>query len=242
MTLLEILVVLALLAALSALVVGATRKVTAAELREKTGDVATFLRQAYMLAALGNMHHRVVINLDEQSFSLEQCPDLVLLKKSEEEESEEEKTAKERLMEKIAEGQKSVAANPEIAEAESPEDALKRAAALEGVRLGNTRCEIAKALGGGDALERKLESEDVKIKRIFVQHLKEPITEGKATINFFPLGYAEKAVIELADKDDDSMFVLVHRLTGRIEIKDDDKYDPEAHMRRSTAGREVDDR
>jgi Tfp pilus assembly protein FimT len=243
-TLLEIMVVLAILAGLGGLIAGVTRKVTGAELREKTGEVAEFLRQAYALAASSNVHHRVVFNLDEQSFALEECPDPLFLKKQEEEESEDEKTSIERMKENIERGRQTAATQSEVAEAETPEEALKRAAAIEGVSVGNTRCKTVEGLDvdlAGRGFERKIDSDDVRIKKIHVQHLKDPVEEKKASVNFFPLGYAEKAVIEIGAKDGDTSYVVVHRLTGRIETRSS-SFEPEAHMRRQAAGREVEDR
>ena len=73
-----------------------------------------------------------------------------------------------------------------------------------------------------------------------VQHLEEPVTEGEVSINFFPLGHAEKALLEVADDEGTQYTVLLHGLTGRVEVRDGE-VDPDKHMRRNAAGDEVDE-
>jgi len=246
-TLLEVLVTLAIVAGLGSLVVGVTRQVTDAELREKTVEVAAFLRQGYSLAAQSGMHHRVYFDLEKQTFELQECPDAILLRKAEEEDSEEEKTALEKAREKIESGRQSaVDAAPELSESESPEDGVKRALALEGVRVGGSLCQTASGVNvdaEGREYKRAVDSDDVRIRRIHVQHLKDAAEDSLVSINFFPMGVAEKAVVEVSDKTgDNAMYIVVHRLTGRIETRVDDDFEPDTHMRRQATGRDVGDR
>jgi type II secretory pathway pseudopilin PulG len=256
MTMLEILLVLGLMALL--MVVGSytVNAVSKSALRAGTIEIAAALKSARNLAAQSGMHHRVLLNLDQQTYQLEVCPDPIQLHRGAE---EEEKPDQEELK-RLAEQPNPMSGKPgmqaglgaalgEVSAAESPEQALKAAAALAGVRVGTARCGLAPASGGDIAnfkdpqvpnVHQISSGDGIAIRRIHVQHLKDPVAKGEVSIHFFPLGQSEKAMIELVDRDGDQFNVLLHGLTGRVEVRDGE-IDPDQHMRRDAAGDEVDE-
>lgn len=262
MTLLEILIVLAVIAMamfLGYYVVGA---VTKSALRDDTVEVAAALKSAHNLAAQSGMHHRVVFDLDKQTYRIEVCPDPIQIKRGDQEEVI-DKEALEQLKDQpnplqaasnmgIGPGVGGLgSATEQVSEAESPEAALKAAAALKGMRVGASRCGIAPA-SGGDELNLKdpqqpnihqldTRGKGIKLRRVYVQHLREEVSSGEVSINFFPLGHAEKALLELGDDEGAQYTVLVHGLTGRIEVRDG-PVDPDKHMRRNAAGDEEEEK
>ena len=244
-TLIEVMLVLALIAGAFVLIAGGMRRLNKTDLRDETVKIAAVMRSAYNMATFSGVHHRVVFDLENQTYRIEACPGEQKLYRSEEEPVPDAEAIK-ALMEKLEERSDPTSDQlPEIIGAETPEQAAEAAAALEGVQLGTVRCEVPKtpnnhADGRGNI--RKIENSGVRIKEIHVAHLEDPISEGLVTINFFPLGSAEKAVIVMTDKRDNEMVLLVHRLTGIVEWKRGD-YDPDDHMRRNALGdREEDDR
>jgi hypothetical protein len=56
----------------------------------------------------------------------------------------------------------------------------------------------------------------IKVREVWVQHLEESVTSGQVSISFFPLGWAEMAIVEVADGDGNAFSVLVYGLTGRV--------------------------
>jgi hypothetical protein len=273
MTILEVMLVVGLMGALSVLGTYTVRAVTKSMLRADTMKVASALNAARNLAAQSGMHHRVVFNLDQHTYQIEACPDPVHLRRGIDEEERPDQEALARLAEKpnplsgppgmagtsmglAGPGMAGMAGMPglgaalgEVAQAESPEEALKAAAAIEGVRVGTARCGVAAASGGdvGNAQDpgapnvHKLAGDDgIVIRRIHVKHLREPVSRGEVSIHFFPLGQAEKAVLELVDRDGDQFTVLLHGLTGRVEVRDGE-IDADKHMRRDAKGDEVDE-
>jgi len=64
----------------------------------------------------------------------------------------------------------------------------------------------------------------VRIRRVHTAHDAEPRTEGRAYLYFWPGGQTERAVIQLAvgagNDDKDAMSLVVAPLTGKITIKD----------------------
>jgi hypothetical protein len=269
MTLLEVLLVLGLMGLLLVIGTWTLRGVAKTALRSDTVEVAAALKAARNLAAQSGMHHRVVFNLDQHTYQIEACPDPIQLRKTEEEERPDPE-ALARLAEQpnplgapgtgmgmagammgaLGGGVPNLGTgSDEVSQAESPEQALKASAALAGVRVGTARCGVAPASGGdrGNYADparpnvHKLASDSgIVIRRVHVKHLRDPIERGEVSVHFFPLGMAEKAVLELVDRDGDQFTVLVHGLTGRIEVRGGE-VDPDRHMRRDAAGDEVDE-
>jgi general secretion pathway protein H len=235
-TLLELLLVLAVIVLVVGLAINITRRVSDAELREKGVELVALLRQAYAMTAQTGVHHRLFIDLDAQKVRLETCEDSIRLKKTDKEEE-----IKKEMLDELKERPQTVTDLPEMKDADSPEKAVAAAAALEGVRVGSARCKPAKEFSPdarGRGSEREIGNDFVNIRRVYAQHLRDPAEKGIATVNFFPLGYAEKAVIELADRNGDTAYVLVHRLTGQVELKVGE-FDYKEHMGKDGAGRTV---
>lgn len=242
MTLLEIMIVLAVIGSVTALGISMVRRVTSADLRKQAAEVAAVLKTTYNMATQSGMHHRVLFDLDEQTFRIEACEDHLKIRKDDDDEEDEvdpEDLA--RLLERRPTSDRA----KEILEAATPEEAVHQAAALEGTRIGAARCRVPERptgdADGRGAVRKVATGLGVKIGQIHVQHKDKPVVDGSVSINFFPLGYAEKAVIEVTAKDGTQRAVLIHRLTGRIELKRD-KYDADLHMRRDVAGKREDKR
>lgn len=237
------LLVLALIVGTMGVLIGGLRRISKADLRDETAKIAALTRATYNMATLSGVPHRIVFDLDQQAYRIEACPgDAKLYRPKDGDEQDPETVQKKltELMEKIKNPPPSPTAEtlPEIVGADSPEKALEAAAALEGVRIGTARCEPAKTPNGdskGRGNMRKIAGKGVRIKRIHVSHLEDPVSEGQVAINFFPMGTAEKAVIEVVDSSDNKMMLLVHRLTGIVEWKRGD-FDPDKHMRRNAKG------
>jgi hypothetical protein len=80
----------------------------------------------------------------------------------------------------------------------------------------------------------------VKVNRVYVGHLDDPVTEGQVVLNFFPMGYAERAVIELVNGDGDTLAIVIHPASGRVEVKDAATWrGAEDYVRRDDEGKEV---
>lgn len=287
MTLLELLVVLAVVGLLMALGVRGVRWLRSSSLRETTTEIAAVLRGTYNLATMSATHHRVLFDLDEQTYRVEACEGEVVLTRTEREEIAEEDEAGDRKGQGAeAEGIEAAARGgvpggrsglpgglsglpglagglpglppgimprpgagsdipSEILGATSLDEATRLATDLEGSSVGAARCspadvELGDSQGRGG--ERRLAKDDgLRITRMFVQHLEGEQREGKVYVNFFPLGYAEKSAIEVADEDGTTYTLLVHALTGRVEFRSG-RVEPEEHLLERADGEEVDER
>lgn len=270
LTLFEIMIALAIVGLLLFLGFYALGAVTRTNLRHDAVKITAALRSSRALAAQSGMHHRLVIDLDKQTYRIEMCPDAIHLVRGTDQEEKVDKETLERLSQQpnpLAQGptglvnglsQLRAAVGPGVvsqadaaldpgAQAGSAEDALKVSAALAGVRVGSARCGLAPA-SPGDRLTAENpqtptvhtldKDKGISIRRVYVQHVRDPVTKGEVSINFFPLGRAEKALIEVVDKDGDQFTVLVYGLSGRVELRDG-PVDPDKHMRRDATGQEI---
>ncbi len=209
-------------------------------LREDSMEIGAVLRAARNMVIETGEHHRVVFDFEEQSYRIEACPGVTKLVRSDEEQVINGEDLEE-LQEKYSGDNL-----PEVLSADSPEAALEAAAALEGVRIGTARCALSK-LENGDAdgrgnLRTVRKDKGIEIRRIYVQHIEDSVKEGIVSINFFPLGYAEKAIVEIVNRNGDQFTLLVHGMTGFVEIRNGELDNPDDHMRRNALGDSEDER
>ncbi len=240
-TLLELMLTLAIVGGLMAVMATGLGRINKAELRDDTIQIASSLRAARNMATFSGAQHRVVFDFESQAYRIEACPGNPKLYRADIEAVIPDPDDLESLAQKVQEKQQQVASSnilPDLAPPDSPEDALAAAAALEGIDIGTAQCAPPTTPTGdadGRGATRKIESKRVRIKRIYVPHLEDPVDEGMVSINFFPLGYGQKAVIEIGDHSDNTYFLLIHRLTGVVEMRKEG-FDPDDHMRRDGAG------
>lgn len=247
MTVLEIMIVLAIIGFMAYLSVSGFRFLTGAALSEDTSDMAMVMRRAQLLAVEGGVPTRVVIDFDKHAYWVEACTGDPSLRRTKDEEKADAETAQEEL-EKARQRLATLPGGQ--MQASSPEEEAKMASALAGRKVGGRICAplgsgpAAEQLGplfSGDAMGRDLKRglqthRGVKFREVWVQHLEKSVSGGQVSISFFPLGWSEKAIIEIGTGDDDLETILVHGLTGRVEIRAGAMRDPDDHMLRDVKG------
>jgi len=244
-TMIEIMVVLAIMGAGMALFLGGNLlKSDDARLREASMEVLATLRAAHNMATMTGKHHRVVFDLKEQSYHIEMCAgEQKLVRGDEEEVVDQDKL--EKLRERMEQPVTSDF-NQEVIEASTPDEAVAAAAALAGVRLGTTRCQPATdTLSGQAASKGNRHVLDVgrglRIEEIHVQHLHDSVKDAKVSINFFPVGSAEKAVVRVSNRGGDENSIVLHGMTSRVQFRQGE-IEVDDHMRRNGVGDKVDDK
>lgn len=236
MTVLEIMIVLAIIGGLFYIVRSGFRIVTKADLVENATELTAVVRRASQLAVEHAEMQRVVIDLEAGTFAVEECPGQSSIVRNEKiaPDAEETKRALDRGKQRLANLPADALASGD------PEAASKRAAALAGHHVGERLCKPATDALSGDAsgkgwLRKLKKDRGIKIKQVFVQHRDEAVTKDQVAIYFFPIGTAEKAVIELTDGSE-VFSVLVFGLTGRVELHDGALRDPNDHMLKNAMG------
>lgn len=242
MTILEIMVVLAIVVMLLYMGLGALRRVTKADLVDDTLDLASALRRTNLLAVETGQLHRVMLDFEHGAYAIEVCEGAGTIARNQKDEREPDprkvtdqlETARQRLA--TAGGPGGAAADLAPANAE---DAARQAAALAGHHVLDHVCGPAAQTPAPDAgkvpVKQLRTDSGVKLREVWVQHLDDSVTSGVVPIYFFPNGSAEKAVVELA-LGDDVLSVLVYGLTGQVEVRDEAVDHPEDHLMRDVNG------
>ncbi len=236
MTVLEIMIVLAIIVGGAILVRSGFRMVSKADLVDNATELAAVLRRANQLAIEHGEMHRVLLDLDDHQYLVEVCRGQTAIVRNEklDKKPDEAKDALER-------GKQRLGQLPEDAfAAGDPEEATRRAVAVAGHHIADRICVPASDAISGDATgkgwARKLYSgKGIKFKEVWVQHLDQGQTKGHVAIYFFPMGSSEKSVIEMTDGSE-TFSILVYGLTGRVELKDGTLRSIDDHMLRNAMG------
>jgi prepilin-type N-terminal cleavage/methylation domain-containing protein len=236
MTVLEIMIVLAVIGGLFFVVRTGFRALTKADLVEDSTELTAVLRRASQLAVEHGELHRVVLDLDNQAYAVEVCQGATAIERNERLNSNDDDAK--RALER---GKQRLNGLPADALASGdPEEATKRASALAGHHVADRTCAPATDSITGDAsgkgwLRKLHKNNGVKFKQVFVQHRDDAATKGPVAIYFFPLGQSEKSVIELTDGSE-VFSVLIYGLTGRVELRDGALRDVNDHMLKNVMG------
>jgi prepilin-type N-terminal cleavage/methylation domain-containing protein len=226
MTLIEILIVLAIVGLLVLLLPTQIRRARKSDLRSDAARIAAAMRSGYDRAAATASHHRLVIDLGQGTFQLERCEGQVKMVRSIDEEHAAEAQA-------IA---TQAATPPEAPPPIDPTGATANPNAPGGLSAPQVADQVGASatplpctpvkgeLGTPQSLSK---SAGVAFKQVYVSHLEQPAGEGKVTINFFPLGRAERAVVTLTDKDDHVYSVRLHAITGRAQVSEGEYHRPD---------------
>lgn len=236
MTVLEIMVVLAIIGGLFFIVRSGFRMVTKADLVEDSTELTAVLRRTSQLAVEHGELHRVMLDLDTQAYAVEVCQGQVAIARNELLKADDEETRRslERARERLAGLPSDALATGD------PDEAARRAAALAGHHVADRTCRPADDSVTGDAngkgwLRKLRKGKGVKFKEVWVAHRDESSTRGQVAIYFFPVGSSEKSVIELTDGSE-VFTVLVFGLTGKVELHDGAIRDVNEHMLKNVMG------
>lgn len=236
MTVLELMIVLAIIGGGAVLVRSGFRMLSGADLVEDATELSAVVQRANQLAIEHGELHRVVIDFDKGAYVVEICQGQTAIQRNEklETDPEEQKRALER-------GKQRLSQMPEDAfAAGDPDEATKRAVAIAGHHIADRTCVPATDSVTGDTTGkgwiRQLKgNKGIKFKQVFVQHLDSAVSKGQVAIYFFPMGSSEKADIELTDGTD-TFSVLVFGLTGRVQLVDGALKNVDDHMMRNAMG------
>ncbi len=240
MTILELLLVMGVIGLLMMVGYSLIRDVRQTSLREDATDIAAVLRATYNFTTQTGKHHRVVFDLSEQTYRIEVCEGAVAVQRAEDEEVAAETPEDPEDVETLEDLASRGVLPKSMLEAMDPEKATRVAAALTGKAVGGSQCALSDLWAGdsrGRGNVRKLRADKgIRLRRVHVEHLEEPVIDGVVTLNYFPLGYTEKAILEVANDDGHQYSLLVHGLTGRVELRDGELRDPDDFMNLDALG------
>ena len=193
MTLIEIMIVVAMIGGIMALATVIVFPGDDAKLRDEASKMAGTIKYLYNEAAIKNKYYRIAFNLDENSYRVESSEEPFYVTLVGE---EKEKAAPDTIGETEGEGEGEV---DEEGEGVPPPAFV----AEEGIMFKPVKFPSG-----------------VKIKDVLVLHEEARVETGVAYSYFLPNGWAEPMVINLSDEEEESFYSLeVNPLTGKSKIR-----------------------
>ena len=247
MTVLELMIVLAIIGGAAVLVRTGFRLITKADLVENSTELAAVLKTADQLAIEHAEMHRVLFDLDKQAYVIEVCKGSSGIMRNESVRPDED--VKKRAFER---GKDKLFNMPsDMTTATDPEENVRHTLAVAGQHVADRTCvPVTDYVYGVDSKDlsrdkaqraqktwaRALRSnKGIKFKDIYIQHRDDAVTKGQVALYFWPNGSSEKAVIELTDGSE-TFSVLIFGVSGRVELKDGVLKDVNDHMLKNVMG------
>lgn len=238
MTLIETMIVLAIGGLMIGMVLFSITSGRAAELTRVTNQLANSIRFAFNKARVDGAYYRMNINLEQRTFSLQRADDrmympardrygqIVVISESDKRDQEDrDKRAEESYNSSV----QSHLLQAEGGAAETDGDPLDPYASGP-LKVPRRKPPIFAAFDDDDNSLSTLGEpfkfpEELEIVSVRTGDDAKPITTGEANLYFFPQGRTQAAHIQLRrklapDTNEEAFTVIVHPLTGRVEIKE----------------------
>jgi general secretion pathway protein H len=204
MTLIEIMIVVALMATLMATLVFGSGMFIGANRRAAATLVVTAVRKGLAHANTTGKPTRMAVDLTAGTVTLEESSSTVALRRDSVDVAEENEEQALRAYEDEA-----------VAAAEAAAESF-----LSGSGSAGDGFTPVPALGGDEQTGARAVDGGVKFRLVQTEHDSEPVIEGTAYVYFWPGGETERAVVQLGSgEDDDGLTVEISPLTGRAKIK-----------------------
>jgi general secretion pathway protein H len=237
-TLIEIMVVFAIAAMLVAGVVKGFRSLRKADLRESATNLSGAMRYLFDRASVTGKIHRIVIDMETRMYWAEVSDDRFYIPREETEEQLREREGKE--AEEDAEESKKqerAAKEPEGGKGSGTGSSFD----LSKLEVADFRPKRARFASFKDLALKPVKLKKVRVRSVYTPRVTDPLTSGRAYVYFFPLGQTEPAIITLGDVDsDDTIYSLVvHPITGRVRIYNQEMLPPRARDRTDDEGTQV---
>jgi general secretion pathway protein H len=204
LTLIEILIVMALMAIFTAAVVGGTMQLPSSRLRRSATMIASAVKVAYTRATATSRSLRLVLDMDQQKIWLEEADTPMLVRSKDTSSTGGADPITQAEQAALAEGAQIV---------KGPPVPRPRFHPIQAYGFGDVE-----AGKGGKALQR-----DITFRSVQTTHDDAARTSGRAYLYFWPGGRTELASIELriqqSEAESEQVTVLVAPLTGKVSIK-----------------------
>lgn len=212
-TLLEVGIVLVILGLLVAVAVPAMGALSGARLQEESRGLGGIIRDTYARTAIKGKSSRIVIDLDQDAWWVEDAPVVARVHREKLEADREGKVALNPLDERIEDIDKDTQDEGDRAKLEL----------LAPVTWAPTEGEYGQP--------HKL-PDDVRFKSMWVEHLDEAVAAGQVALYFFPGGFTEEAHITLTDDEEGAdnprtLTLVVSSLTGEVALENEEPRVPD---------------
>ncbi|HEX3698490.1 MAG TPA: prepilin-type N-terminal cleavage/methylation domain-containing protein [Polyangia bacterium] len=231
-TLIEMMVVLAIIALMMASAVLGFRSLAKSDLRSATAHLSGAVRFLFDRASVTGKYHRLVLDLNEGRYWAEVSDDKFYIPHEAETEREQRKREEDE-------------ATQDKDDKAKAEEKQKRDEEFSGganfdpskMEVGDFRPKRVRFAAFKETAIKPVTLKNAKLVDVYTPRVAEPTTTGRAYLYFFPMGQTEPAIIHLSDKSGESFYsIVVHPVTGRVRIYDEyikppvgDRYDDEGN-------------
>ena len=210
-TLLEMMIVLALVGMLMGSVVVGFRSFTKSELRGSAAKMAGAIRYLFDRASSTGKVHRLVLDFETGKYWAEITDERYLAPREQETEESRQKEAE---------------AEAEEAEAKAEGRAVEGEQEGDGEVIDPTRYQPTEWKPKKPRFEmfqekalKVVQMRGGKLAGLFTPRYRQPVASGKGYLYFFPLGQTEPAVLHISDEEGQTFYsLLVHPLNGRVKV------------------------
>jgi general secretion pathway protein H len=233
-TLIEIILVLAIIGLVMGLGLSGLRSLARSDLRADSTHLAGAMRFLFDRASTTGKVHRLVLDLEGGKYWAEVTDDKFFVprdvetpdqtRRREEQEAQQDKEAEDKR--RAAEKSSSTAASDTYgASSGLPMDSSYDPAKLE---VGEFQPKRARFGAFKEmALKPVTLNKHVVFRSVYTPRATEPVTSGRAYVYFFPLGQTEAAIVSLSDPEGESVYSLVaHPITGRVRVYNEEVKPP----------------
>ena len=216
--------------AIFALVIGlgtrGFRALAKSDLRSSSAQLSGAIRYLFDRASTTGKIHRLVFDLGEGKYWAEVSDDRFFVPREAETQQalrlREEKEAEQEEVEK-----KKAEDKAKLAERTGASSAFD----LSKLEVGDFTPKRARFAAFKTVALKPVELKKVKLYSVYTPRVTDEITTGRAYLYFFPLGQTESAIVTLSDKKEEAFYsLIVHPITGRIQIKSERVEPPQAQQ------------
>lgn len=199
-TIMELLVVMAIIAGLTGAAIYGISAITATDLRNEAMRMTSVMKYTWTQAAINNTQYRMVLDLDTNEYSV-QVTDSPVAPPAPEQQGEEGLLPEEAME---LENKQNVEASDPFRDGSSDPFGIYNAPTYERVQ---------NAVFQGRTLK-----ENLKFHQVWTVGNETPIRKGKVAVGFFPDGFQQQVIIVLTDGQDNYYSIANEPLTGRVKI------------------------
>src|SRR5262245_31638044 len=237
-TLIEIMVVFAIVALMAGASVQGFRSLRKADLREASAQLSGAMRYLFDRASTTGKIHRLVIDIETNTYWAEVSDDRFYIPREETEEQLRQREEKE-AEEDADEARKREQAAREAERGKSA--GANSSFDLSKLEVADFRPKRARFAAFKDLALKPVKLKKTKIQSVYTPRVTDPLTSGRGYVYFFPLGQTEPAIVTMsrAGSDDTVYSLVVHPITGRVRIYNQRVDPPTARDRYDDEGNRV---
>jgi general secretion pathway protein H len=231
-TLIEIMVVLAIVALMASLGIRGFRSLARSDLRASASNLSGAMRFLFDRASTTGKTHRLVLDLEGGRYWAEVSDDKFFVPRDAESPEaarrREEVEAKEDEEQRQKEEKNRQEADRLAASSSSSGDSSSGSSFdLSKLEVGEFKPKRARFAAFKEMALKPVTLKKAVLRSVYTPRLTDPVTSGRAYVYYFPLGQTEPAIVTVSDPTGETIFSLVaHPITGRVKIYNEEVKPP----------------